>query len=718
MSTALNYKSFFRENDEEPPKEYWGEKAAGCIFLAKDTGRILLAHRSDQVDYEPHTWGTWGGKIDGDESPAQAVKREVEEETGLDTPFKIHPLYIFRDGNFSYHNYLVIVPFEFTPKLNWENDGSEWVEYGQWPDPLHFGMEELIKHSGHQIKRVVDVLLRKKSTLFKEGATDSEGFSHWFGNSVVKDSHGKPLVVYHGTNQSIKSFSKLRRGMATKAESAKQAYFFTDSSEVANEYARNAGKTMRSDISTYEKKTKQFQKKLDALEKYARITGKWEQFEKAQEEFEKFDLDTLRNGDIIGQNVVPVFLKMENPLVYDYQGNSGVIQGITDLIATAKKNGNDGVILKNINDPLPVSNHYAVFKPTQIKSAIGNNGEYNKKHSDITKEAMDAPPQSPPAIVQKSPSQSSVSGLDSSKMSNAYIVIATIWGESRGEGEQGMQAVLNVIMNRSHNNFNKATEISTQHLHKSTHYQFSIWNGESNISQKASDIATFQRKVTNLVTHQKEYIQQLKNLRGLKDESSIEKIKVLKEKLQLISKNLLDNKMYNAAIKLVDQAMQNSLPDITDGATVYFNPKTANADFVERVKKLMVKTTSIGHHDFYKTPTRVTKAQQVNEGSETFSLEKQGIIDDGIYGYELKSPTSHLRYGYEPSRRVFYLYTIATPSELDQNKGYAKALLEHLFQIIKQANGALDVGPFTTSGTAYIKHVVERLANEYKVRLL
>jgi 8-oxo-dGTP pyrophosphatase MutT (NUDIX family)/GH24 family phage-related lysozyme (muramidase) len=165
MPSPYDYRAFFREEEDTTQREYWGNSAAGCIFVAKDTGRILLAHRSDRVDYEPETWGTWGGKIDMDESPKQAVEREVEEETGFTGQYKINPLYTYRDGTFQYYNYLVIVPFEFTPQLNWENNDSSWIEFGEWPSPLHFGMVELIKHAGGKIKKVIDLLKKRKDNM-------------------------------------------------------------------------------------------------------------------------------------------------------------------------------------------------------------------------------------------------------------------------------------------------------------------------------------------------------------------------------------------------------------------------------------------------------------------------------------------------------------------------------------------------------------------------
>ena len=43
---------------------FWGKQAAGCIFLARDTGRYLIAHRSPYVQ-EPNTWGRGSRAIGG-----------------------------------------------------------------------------------------------------------------------------------------------------------------------------------------------------------------------------------------------------------------------------------------------------------------------------------------------------------------------------------------------------------------------------------------------------------------------------------------------------------------------------------------------------------------------------------------------------------------------------------------------------------------------------
>ncbi len=123
---------------------FWGRQAAGCLFLARATRRLLIAHRSEHV-LEPHTWGTWGGAIDPGETPKQGVIREVVEEAGYSGHFDLIPLYVFaHPSGFKYHNYLAVVDDEFVPTLNWETQGFVWTAKGKWPHPLHPGLKTLV----------------------------------------------------------------------------------------------------------------------------------------------------------------------------------------------------------------------------------------------------------------------------------------------------------------------------------------------------------------------------------------------------------------------------------------------------------------------------------------------------------------------------------------------------------------------------------------------
>ena len=137
---------------------FWGKQGAGCIILARDTGRILLPLRSRRVQ-QPSTWGTWGGAVDEDESPIDTVRRELQEEVGFDGNPTLIPLLVFQSGEFKYYNFLAIVDHEFRARLNWETAKAGWFAFGEWPKPLHFGLKHLLsdQQSIHTIQKMVRV---------------------------------------------------------------------------------------------------------------------------------------------------------------------------------------------------------------------------------------------------------------------------------------------------------------------------------------------------------------------------------------------------------------------------------------------------------------------------------------------------------------------------------------------------------------------------------
>lgn len=327
MPLEFTYRNFYEIADEEESEKYWGNEAAGCIFIAKNSGRILFAHRSPNIEFEPNTWAGWGGKIDHEESPTQAVEREVEEETGLSGDYKINHIWTYEDpeAGFKYYNYVVVVPHEFTPKLNWENDNSKWVEYGDWPRPFHYGMEELFSNAGPKIKQIVDLIKK-----------------------------------------------------------------------------RNA-------------------------------------------------------------------------------------------------------------------------------------------KSKMQEAAIDLPPAHVQQTRPQAPNQSIVT---QQKIKDAYVVVGTVWEEAKGEGKIGMQAVLNVIMNRAKGDISKAREIVLKPK------QFSIWNNVSDPEGYSIRLA----------------------------------------------KRAANEDSYHTAVQLVDAAMKGKLPDITGGATFYYNPKKANPSWANS----MQVTKVIGNHRFMK----------------------------------------------------------------------------------------------------------------------
>ena len=53
------------------------------IIRRKD-GKMLILKRSAGDDHLPEVWETVGGGMDTEQTPQEALKREIREETGLD----------------------------------------------------------------------------------------------------------------------------------------------------------------------------------------------------------------------------------------------------------------------------------------------------------------------------------------------------------------------------------------------------------------------------------------------------------------------------------------------------------------------------------------------------------------------------------------------------------------------------------------------------------
>jgi len=132
---------------------------SGGLFLARDTRRFLFLLRGQGKT--AGTWGFVGGKKEpADLTPFDALTREISEEVGVTPKIKkTVPLELFtsNDQYFHYNTYVLIVDKEFIPELNNEHRGYAWVDFNQWPKPLHQGVKNSLNNK--TINTKIELLL-------------------------------------------------------------------------------------------------------------------------------------------------------------------------------------------------------------------------------------------------------------------------------------------------------------------------------------------------------------------------------------------------------------------------------------------------------------------------------------------------------------------------------------------------------------------------------
>ncbi len=171
-------------------------------------------------------------------------------------------------------------------------------------------------------------------------APKTKAFKDWFGDSKVVDEKGEPLVVYHGTSADFDSFEDTE---------GRSGFYFTSDKKFANSFAEGEG--------------------ANVVPVYLSI--------KKPADLRRGVPKSVYN-DLKNKNYSRIIELTES----DPKEIWNFFDGDNELADALKSAGYDGARLSEPAGRQEVFSWMA-FKPTQIKSAIGNVGTYSKTNPDI-----------------------------------------------------------------------------------------------------------------------------------------------------------------------------------------------------------------------------------------------------------------------------------------------------------------------------------------------
>ena len=200
-----------------------------------------------------------------------------------------------------------------------------------------------------------------------EGRKLSKKQAEFFRNSKVVDENGNLLVVYHGTPNGNFFTFEYNKSRQTGTDYGK-AFYFTTNLKNAKGYAKDNHKDPR--IKEYELKRESLKKQILAETDTTKRQELEKQFRNVKVDGKSI-LEILYDVDYdTGGEVRQVYLNLVNPLIADAQKKYHY-EVYPELFKQAIKNGNDGIIVRNVNDSskygVGLSDVYIAFSPEQIK---------------------------------------------------------------------------------------------------------------------------------------------------------------------------------------------------------------------------------------------------------------------------------------------------------------------------------------------------------------
>jgi len=222
-----------------------------------------------------------------------------------------------------------------------------------------------LKPEGKQVKG--------ESKSLRDRATAN--FNRWFGDSKVVDKNGKPLVVYHGTNKNQQgdAFTQFDT-YGSNYGLMGQGSYFTDNADLASSYTKKG----RGDTPTVYPVYLSIKNPINMDAR-----GNEAAWQKAfpDVDFNEYSPEGVKNEDYF--RAVEEYLTDQQ--IPRYEGAEAMQDGLRSM-------GHDGITHRGgarfktaVGESNTRHQVFIAFDPNQIKSAIGNNGDYSLTNADIRK---------------------------------------------------------------------------------------------------------------------------------------------------------------------------------------------------------------------------------------------------------------------------------------------------------------------------------------------
>lgn len=231
-----------------------------------------------------------------------------------------------------------------------------------------------------QLGQSADDSLSGQQAMFSRAAqVSSAAFKKWFGDSKVVNADGSPQIVYHGTTQG--DIEQFQAGWASVTEAGGKAFYFSDWDANASSYAERGKVPKNGGRAVYPV----YLSLQDPLVIDLGQTG-----------------STWAQIDFNSKNPMPQRLKeaiaKANYIIPEQMHTleSWYTVSLAELANYAEQAGYDGVIARNLTDggskkTMKRQTTFVAFKPTQIKSAIGNSGNFDPANGDLRASTGTAP---------------------------------------------------------------------------------------------------------------------------------------------------------------------------------------------------------------------------------------------------------------------------------------------------------------------------------------